>query len=308
MDDKPDALTIDTVFPGISPSLKSLLMTRLDRLYDHLEKSGQKQVLSLVNQEELFRIFLFSDFVADNLAKQPDLLQDLAESGDLEQLRNPGWYQNQAIQKTAEAGADQAKAVLKAFKCRETVRIAWRDLTGKAGLTETLSDLSELAVACVSQALDVLHEKVCATHGTPMDPYGHPQKMVILGMGKLGAKELNFSSDIDLIFVYPKEGNTYLDGQTKTSNLDFSPGCASSFSNFCIGLRTAFLSGGHPAAALRGQRASGDECGCVCGVFPDPGPGMGAVCHDQGRARGRGSGCRTSIASPSQRIHFPPVF
>ncbi len=221
MDDKPDALTIDTVFPGISPSLKSLLMTRLDRLYDHLEKSGQKQVLSLVNQEELFRIFLFSDFVADNLAKQPDLLQDLAESGDLEQLRNPGWYQNQAIQKTAEAGADQAKAVLKAFKCRETVRIAWRDLTGKAGLTETLSDLSELAVACVSQALDVLHEKVCATHGTPMDPYGHPQKMVILGMGKLGAKELNFSSDIDLIFVYPKEGNTYLDGQTKTSNLDF---------------------------------------------------------------------------------------
>ncbi|MCA1785299.1 MAG: bifunctional [glutamate--ammonia ligase]-adenylyl-L-tyrosine phosphorylase/[glutamate--ammonia-ligase] adenylyltransferase, partial [Desulfobacteraceae bacterium] len=62
---------------------------------------------------------------------------------------------------------------------------------------------------------------MCATHGTPMDRLGHAQHMVILGMGKLGAGELNFSSDIDLIFVYPKEGNTYLDGRMKTANLDF---------------------------------------------------------------------------------------
>jgi glutamate-ammonia-ligase adenylyltransferase len=221
MEDKPDPRMIDTVFPGISLSLKSLLKTRLDRLYDHLEQSGQAQVLGLVNPEELFCTFLFSDFVADSLAKQPDLLRDLAESGDLERVRNPGWYQNQAMQKTAGVDTDQAKTVLKAFKIREVIRIAWRDLTGKAGLTDTLSDLSELAVACVSRALDVLHEKLCAIHGTPMDPQGHPQQMVILGMGKLGAKELNFSSDIDLIFVYPKEGNTFLDGRIKTSNLDF---------------------------------------------------------------------------------------
>ena len=139
LDEKPVARMIDTVFPGISLSLKSLLMTRLDRLYDHLEKSGQERTLGLVNSKELVRTFLFSDFVADSLAKKPDLLRDLAESGDLERVRNPGWYQNQAMQMTAEADADQAKAILKAFKCREIIRIAWRDLTGKAGLTETLS-------------------------------------------------------------------------------------------------------------------------------------------------------------------------
>ncbi|MFN2435454.1 MAG: bifunctional [glutamate--ammonia ligase]-adenylyl-L-tyrosine phosphorylase/[glutamate--ammonia-ligase] adenylyltransferase, partial [Desulfotignum sp.] len=235
MDDKPDARMIDTLFPELSPSLKTLLMTRLDRFHDRLENSGQRQVFERVDPEELVRTFLFSDFVAESLAKQPNLLQDLAESGDLEKLRNPGWYQHQAKQKTAGADTDQAKAVLKAFKTREIIRIAWRDLTGKAGLTDTLSDLSELAIACVSKALDVLYEKMCATFGTPMDLNGHPQQMVILGMGKLGAKELNFSSDIDLIFVYPKEGNTVLDGRVNTSNLDFFTRLCKQFLKFFAG-------------------------------------------------------------------------
>jgi len=235
MDDKPDARMIDTVFPSLSPSLKSLLMTRLDRFYDRLENDGQNRNFGRVHPEELVRVFLFSDFVADSLAKQPNLLQDLAESGDLEKLRNPGWYQHQAEQKTAGADTDQAKAVIMAFKCREIIRIAWRDLTGKAGLTDTLSDLSELASACVSQALAVLYEKLCTTHGIPVDQHGHPQQMVILGMGKLGAKELNFSSDIDLVFVYPKDGHTFLDGRINTSNLDFFTRLCKQFLKFFAG-------------------------------------------------------------------------
>jgi glutamate-ammonia-ligase adenylyltransferase len=221
MDDKPDARMIDTVFPGLTSSLKILLMTRLDRFYGGLEKFGQGQDLGRVDPADLIRVLLFSDFVADSLAKNPEMLHDLADSGDLETKRNPGWYQNSAIQKTKNADTDQAKKILIDFKCREIIRIAWRDLTGNAELTETLSDLSELASACVNQALDVLYEKQCITHGIPMDQHGHPQQMVVLGMGKLGAKELNFSSDIDLIFVYPKEGNTFLDGRINTSNLDF---------------------------------------------------------------------------------------
>jgi [glutamine synthetase] adenylyltransferase / [glutamine synthetase]-adenylyl-L-tyrosine phosphorylase len=235
MDDKPDARMIDTVFPGLFPSLKTLLITRLDRFYDRLETSGQDLDAIGVDPEDLVRVFLFSDFVAECLAKDPGILHDLSAAKDLFAVRKPGWYQDRAAQITAEADAEQARKLLMDFKCREIIRIAWRDLAGKSDLSETLSDLSHLAMACVSRALDLLYEKLCAAHGTPMDKHGHAQQMVVLGMGKLGAGELNFSSDIDLVFVYPKEGNTLLDGRIKTSNQDFFTRLCKQFLSFFAG-------------------------------------------------------------------------
>jgi [glutamine synthetase] adenylyltransferase / [glutamine synthetase]-adenylyl-L-tyrosine phosphorylase len=235
MDDKPDARMIDTVFPGLSPSLKTLLMTRLDRFYDRLESTGQGLDAGGVDQADLVRVFLFSDFVADCLARDPDILHDLSAAKDFSAVRKPGWYPERVAQVTAKADADQAQKLLMDFKRREIIRIAWRDLTGKADLSEILSDLSHLAMACVSCALDLLYEKLCATHGTPMDRHGHAQQMVVLGMGKLGAWELNFSSDIDLVFVYPKEGDTSLDGRIKTSNQDFFTRLCKQFLSFFAG-------------------------------------------------------------------------
>ncbi|MCA1785573.1 MAG: bifunctional [glutamate--ammonia ligase]-adenylyl-L-tyrosine phosphorylase/[glutamate--ammonia-ligase] adenylyltransferase, partial [Desulfobacteraceae bacterium] len=216
MDLQTDVRMIDTIFPDLLPSVKSLLITRLDRFYDGLAQCGPGLDFACVDPADLVRFFLFSDFAADCLAKDPVILHDLAASGDLETAHDPGWYQERAAHKTDGAGADQLQHILMDFKRREIIRIAWRDLTGKADLTQTLSDLSHLAKACISCALDGLYEKLCTTHGTPMDSGHHPMQMIVLGMGKLGARELNFSSDIDLIFVYPKEGNTYLDGRMKT--------------------------------------------------------------------------------------------
>jgi [glutamine synthetase] adenylyltransferase / [glutamine synthetase]-adenylyl-L-tyrosine phosphorylase len=235
MNDKPDARMIDTVFPGLSLSLKTLLMTRLDRFYDRLESFGQMMDPGGVDLADLVRIFLFSDFVADCLARDPGILQDLSVSTDLAAVRNPGWYPDRAARVTAGADADQVQKRLMDFKRREIIRIAWRDLTGKADLPETLSDLSHLAMACISCALEALYEKLCNTHGTPMDKHGHAQQMVVLGMGKLGAKELNFSSDIDLVFVYPKEGDTWLDDRVKTSNKDFFTRLCKQFLSFFAG-------------------------------------------------------------------------
>ncbi|WP_373019445.1 bifunctional [glutamate--ammonia ligase]-adenylyl-L-tyrosine phosphorylase/[glutamate--ammonia-ligase] adenylyltransferase [Thiomicrorhabdus sp.] len=88
-------------------------------------------------------------------------------------------------------------------------RIAIRDLTGLADLQETISEVSDLADALVSAALDWHYEKFCERYGTPIgSESGKPQKMIVLGMGKLGGQELNFSSDVDLIFVYPESGET----------------------------------------------------------------------------------------------------
>jgi [glutamine synthetase] adenylyltransferase / [glutamine synthetase]-adenylyl-L-tyrosine phosphorylase len=235
MDDSADPRMIDTLFPDLSSSLKTLLKTRLERFYDSLEKNNLKIESQGVDPADLVRVFLFSDFAADCLARKPGILHDLAASGDLETGRDPEWYQKQAAQKTKHADVDQARKILMNFKTREIIRIAWRDLTGRSDLLETLSDLSGLAIACIRQALFLLYVKLCASHGTPMDGHNHAQQMIVLGMGKLGAGELNFSSDIDLIFVYPKEGNTFLEGRIKTSNKDFFTRLCKLFLSFFAG-------------------------------------------------------------------------
>ncbi|MDA1342961.1 MAG: bifunctional [glutamate--ammonia ligase]-adenylyl-L-tyrosine phosphorylase/[glutamate--ammonia-ligase] adenylyltransferase, partial [Proteobacteria bacterium] len=103
---------------------------------------------------------------------------------------------------------DEADLIVKLrqLRRREMVRIAWRDLAGWAELGEILLDLSLLADACIQFALDFLYQQACDTRGTPILADGSPQQIVVLGMGKLGAYELNYSSDIDLIFAYPEAG------------------------------------------------------------------------------------------------------
>ncbi|MEO7557761.1 MAG: bifunctional [glutamate--ammonia ligase]-adenylyl-L-tyrosine phosphorylase/[glutamate--ammonia-ligase] adenylyltransferase, partial [Gammaproteobacteria bacterium] len=99
-------------------------------------------------------------------------------------------------------------AALRQIRTREMLRIAWRDLAGWAGLDETLADLSALAAACIDSALDKLHTWQSQELGVPKSAAGIAQSLVVIGMGKLGARELNFSSDIDLIFAYPEDGET----------------------------------------------------------------------------------------------------
>lgn len=102
---------------------------------------------------------------------------------------------------------------------RETVRIAWRDLTGAADLVETLQTTSDLADALVGSVLDWWHQELVTKHGQPLNRAAIPQGMLVLGMGKLGGRELNFSSDIDLIFAFPEAGET--DGRRSLDNQTF---------------------------------------------------------------------------------------
>jgi glutamate-ammonia-ligase adenylyltransferase len=83
------------------------------------------------------------------------------------------------------------------------LRIAWRDLAGWSGLGEVLGDLSVLAEACIAGALGHLNHRALRQLGKSAGKLS--SSLVVLGMGKLGARELNFSSDVDLIFAYPDE-------------------------------------------------------------------------------------------------------
>ena len=117
-------------------------------------------------------------------------------------------------------GQTQFDQLLRTFRHREMLRIAVRDLGGLADLETTLEDLTALADLSIRQSLDFLHRRLSLEWGTPMDRERTPQQLVVLGMGKLGARELNFSSDVDLIFAYPRPGQT-VDGPKSTTNEDF---------------------------------------------------------------------------------------
>ena len=94
-----------------------------------------------------------------------------------------------------------------------------RDLAGHANLAEVMTAYSALAEVCIAAALEFHHAALAARHGEPRDAQGQPQQMVVVGMGKLGGGELNVSSDIDLIYLYPEEGET--DGGKPISNHEF---------------------------------------------------------------------------------------
>lgn len=114
---------------------------------------------------------------------------------------------------------DNLKPVLRQIKQRAYARIATRDLSGRASLAEVVETMTQLAELTVSKAQAVLAAALSARYGIPRGADGRAQDLIVIGMGKLGGRELNVSSDIDLIFVYPEEGDT--DGKRSISNFEF---------------------------------------------------------------------------------------
>lgn len=99
-------------------------------------------------------------------------------------------------------------------------RLIGRDLSGRAQLDEVVATVSALADIAISTATQWLHTDLCVIHGQPLGvAKGSPQYLHVVGMGKLGGSELNASSDIDLVLVYPEEGET--DGPRPISNHEF---------------------------------------------------------------------------------------
>lgn len=238
-----DPNIINSVFPGLDAPLHDLLNTRLDSFLVHADETGGKVDTDPSIARDMVRVFLFSEYVSSALTRNPDIFNNLVNSEDLVKSYSSDSYihrLNRDILPDMELPA--VKEVLLKTKLTETIRIAWRDLTGKAGLEETIKDLSNLADAIVDRAVSVIYDSFAAEYGIPVDMDGNFQGLIVLGMGKLGAKELNFSSDIDLIFVYPKEG--YTNGSSMISNQDF-------FTKVCRRFLKLFSDGSHEFSFYR---------------------------------------------------------
>ncbi|QHF48515.1 MULTISPECIES: bifunctional [glutamate--ammonia ligase]-adenylyl-L-tyrosine phosphorylase/[glutamate--ammonia-ligase] adenylyltransferase [unclassified Pseudomonas] len=156
------------------------------------------------------RVTAASEFVIEQSVRDPLMLLSLVQSGELDRAFAPGELCAQiAAAVNAAQSEDELGRALRRQRARHQVRIIWRDLTRQADLVQTCRDLSDMADATIDQAYQWLYSRHCEQFGTPTGRRsGEPQQMVILGMGKLGAVELNLSSDIDLIFAYPEGGET----------------------------------------------------------------------------------------------------
>ena len=193
---------------------------RVDAFFLELEKKGLEPPKNEQIQKALPLVFTCSDFVFQYAIRHTKEFCGLAMA-DL----HSGCLEDQMQKHLDSLCADlQDKeglmAALRRFRNREMVRIAWRDLAGWDDLFQTLHGLSALARLCLDKALSQLREWMIPKWGTPTGPGGEEVGLVVMGMGKLGAQELNFSSDIDLIFAYRQTGTT-IGGEKSVTNLEF---------------------------------------------------------------------------------------
>jgi glutamate-ammonia-ligase adenylyltransferase len=109
---------------------------------------------------------------------------------------------------------------LRRLRRRVFVHTMLRDLTGRASLDEVCAAMTRLADASIAAAVRTHTATLDAAHGRPIgEESGEPQELIVIGMGKLGGGELNVSSDVDLVFVYPEEGDT--DGPRPLANREY---------------------------------------------------------------------------------------
>jgi glutamate-ammonia-ligase adenylyltransferase len=184
--------------------LSTLLDERRTRLRQ-LDPEGFEALAAGPIGPHLDRLLAASDYAFEQLCKRPALMARL-----LLDEPEPGL-----------GGLDEAAAMaaLRRYRHAESVRQIARDVAGLDAVQDTVRASAVLADRCCQLALDYAMAVLVARHGQPRSREGAPQQLVVFGLGKQGGSELNFSSDIDLVFAYPEGGET--DGARALDNESF---------------------------------------------------------------------------------------
>jgi glutamate-ammonia-ligase adenylyltransferase len=189
-------------------SLPELLQIPFQNAWSDFEQNATAEQLQALQQnkpifDSILKVWSCSPFIAKSCILTIDLLNDLLTNNYLLQP-----YEKFELNLSIDLDENQVMQQLRTYRRREMSKIAWRDIAGWASLDESLRALSDLADTLIDAATRYQYAKWEKQWGTPLNDKGEVQKMIVLGMGKLGGRELNFSSDIDLIFAYPEAGET----------------------------------------------------------------------------------------------------
>jgi len=213
--------------------LTELLQPELTRVRDRL--SGIDGWAEIADRDaavaaRMDRAIMCSDYFADAIARYPDHFDELLRSGRMHRSLEYGEYETLFLETASDFESEsQFMSRLRRFRHREMVRIVFRDLSAWSDTREMLRELSALADTCIRAALQRSSAEMQSRHGVPRSDTGTESIFIIVAMGKLGGGELNFSSDVDLVFVYSDSGET--DGQRALSNEEYFRRLAQHFIN-----------------------------------------------------------------------------
>ena len=205
--------------------IPEVLHDDLNSKLEKLQTALAAKKLSLPDEvsfdEALRQSFSCSEYITNSCVRDPAMLLEMVADGDLYRSYQEDEYGQKLKELLADATTDDKLGnILRKYRNREMVRIAWRELSGWSRFEEIYRELSELAETCIDETFSLLFDWHCQRFGIPQNNAGQEQKIVVLGMGKLGAGELNYSSDIDLIFTYPEMGST-VGGKQSVTNEEF---------------------------------------------------------------------------------------
>ncbi|MCE2415162.1 hypothetical protein J4G07_14275 [Candidatus Poribacteria bacterium] len=158
--------------------------------------------------EALTRVCGSSLYLADMLIASPELFDLLTVPTLIERSKTLAEKQTEALEVVAQASEGRMLPLLRRYKNDEIWRIALRNILGNATLPDTTQELSDLAEATLQAIYPEIEAELCEAHGTPLASDGTPVTFAIIAMGKFGGRELNFSSDLDVMYVYSAEGET----------------------------------------------------------------------------------------------------
>jgi [glutamine synthetase] adenylyltransferase / [glutamine synthetase]-adenylyl-L-tyrosine phosphorylase len=202
-----------------SPELERLLTRALEALTADASARAALEAAAPELRASVTRVFAASDFLAGSCSRDPTLFTTLLGSGELEQRIDPAAFAARAPPLGSATAEAEAQRALRRWRRYELARIAWRDLAGWADLDETLADLTAFADAAIGAAVDYARHALSARYGEPRSASGELQPLLVIGMGKLGGGELNFSSDVDLVLLFPEHGDS--DGPRGIANEEF---------------------------------------------------------------------------------------
>ena len=182
------------------------------RFCDHLSEEQFQTIRASFEQnatrlQEFHHLVDTSKFVRELFIANPEVLINLISNNTLEVCLTEEHYR-QILRPQQDADESSFNILLRKQRNLAMARIIWRDFNKLCTLEETTAELSILAGSAIQSALDFHFAQLQKKHGTPLSKDGEPQGLLVLGMGKLGAFELNLSSDIDLIFAYGSSGQT----------------------------------------------------------------------------------------------------
>ncbi len=164
-------------------------------------------------------VFSNSKFLSDALMRFPERILQVSTSTSLYRVLNAEEYSARLITFLADRPGAPEAILLAQFRRRRILRIMLRDLLGVAAFSDVTEELSNLADGILDVAYRRIREEFVARHGRPRLADGSECGFSVISLGKLGGRELNYSSDIDLMFIYGGNGET--DGPEPVSNKEF---------------------------------------------------------------------------------------